>query len=247
MDFQQHRFGFRIIASAIALLCVVAASVMIQVRASNGLVTKKPSVELRASQTLITIPCPPNSRSRSGSCSAELDRRVGLTTLARDFNKQAVYKYSVTVGRVIGEGSEVVWDLTGVWPGNHAAAVEVQDNKGHRAASSLIVKMVNCADCLICDGLCPTVSVTCYEVVKAGTPITCKVMVVGSESTRLTYEWSARDSRGEDLSARMKGSGEYVSIPTRDLAGRTIYTSVEVKELDPSCNRTASASTVVKP
>jgi hypothetical protein len=245
MNFAKHRFGLCMIISGITLLCVSLASVLIHVRAANDLYAKKPSVELRASRTSITLPCPPCMHSMSGSCPTEFDPRVRLTATADGFNERVVYSYSVTGGQIVGEGSQVVWDLSSCPPGIYTASAEVQDKK-HPASASVTVTIAICGDCVDGDCHCPTIVVNCYEKVKAGTPITCKVVVVSARS-KLTFDWSARASNDEDLSERIRPNGGYVSIPTNDLAGRTVYTRVDVKELDPSCSRTASASTTVKP
>ena len=247
MNFLTRRFGLCIISvSATSLLCVLLIAVVAQKGVSKGLLTQKPSVELQVSTTKITYPCPPGGISISGSCPSTPDFQVALTSIAKDFNKQPSYTYTVGGGRVDGEGNKVIWNLSGLSPGSYTATVEVQDAKKHRAISSVIVKIVHCTDCLICDNLCPTIAVSCYDEVKAGTPMTCKVVLGGPRSDRLTYEWSARDSSGEDLAERISGRGTSISISTNGLAGH-VYTIVEVKGLDPSCARTASGSTKVKP
>jgi len=247
VSFLKRRCGQRIISvSATPLLCVLLITVAAQKGVAKGLLTRKPSVELQASTTKITYPCPPGGNSVSGSCPSTPNFQVALTSIAKDFNKQPSYAYTVSGGRVDGEGSKVTWELSGLSPGSYTATVEVQDIKKHSAVSSVSVKIVNCPDCLICDNLCPTIVVICYEEVKAGTPITCKVVIGGPRSDRLTYKWSARDSSGEDLAERISGRGTSISISTNGLAGH-VYTIVEVKELDPSCARTASGSTKVKP
>jgi hypothetical protein len=81
----------------------------------------------------------------------------------------------------------VTWDLSTVRPGIYTATVEVQDNKKHRALSSVIVKPLFCGDC-VDSFMCPPILVTCYDEVKAGTPITCKFLVVGPSSDLITYE-----------------------------------------------------------
>jgi hypothetical protein len=213
------------------------------------LLKKKPSVVLQASTTLITLPCPGGWHSSSRSCPSTIGLQVALTSIAKDFNQQTRFAYAVAAGRIVGEGSKVTWDLSEVGPGIYTATVEVRDNKNHRALSSVIVTIANCGDC-VDSWVCPTIVVTCYDAVRAGTPITCKV-VLGPWSDwityRITYEWSARDSSGEDLALRISGGGTSISIPTNGLGGKSVYTTVEVKGLDPSCGRTASSSTVVKP
>ncbi|HYW70937.1 MAG TPA: hypothetical protein VE961_07885 [Pyrinomonadaceae bacterium] len=240
-----HRFGPPAFVAAIALLASVLVSVMIQVRAANDLAVNKPSVELRPARTSITYPCPPCMHSISRACATDYDPRVHLTASANGFNQRVVYSYSVTGGQVVGEGNEVVWDLTHSGPGVYHATVEAQDKK-HRASAPATVTISFCPDCVDGDCHCPAIAVNCYDQVKAGTAITCKAAFSGARS-RTTFEWSARASNDEDLSPRIKNTGEYISIPTDDLAGRTVYVRVDVIGLDPTCSRSASASTVVKP
>lgn len=246
MNFRKQPPILRMIfVSATALLCLLLSSVMAQIGSSHGLLRKKPSVELQASTTLITYPCPPSDHSLSGSCPSIASLQVGLTAITEAFNKQADYLYRVTGGRVVGEGRKVTWDLSEVGPGVYTATVEVQDNKKHRALSSVEVTIRNCRDCVISDW-CPLIMVTCYDQVKAGTPVTCKV-AVAPWLNAITLEWSVRDSNGENLSGRISRRDRYISVRTEGLGGLTITATVEVNGLDPHCPRTASSYTVVKP
>ena len=231
------------------MLCVVLASEMVQHRASTELLNAKPSVELRASKTVLTISCPPGGCSASRTCPTTADLQVSLTATSRGLSKKSVYVYTVTGGRIVGEGSKVTWDLSNVPPGYYRVTLEVKDGKQHRAVSTVNVTVQHCPDCLThCFGWCPTISVMCYDEVRVGTPITCKVVMQSSgRPPAPTYEWSARDWSGEDLSERISGQGRLISIRTDGLGGQHLTTTVKVKGLDPSCNDTASASTAVKP
>ena len=247
MSFLKQPFRLRVVSfSAASLLCVMLASVMAPNEASNALVKPGRSVELQASKTSLTLPCPPGAYSNSRSCPSTADPQVALTAITKAFNKQPVYLYTVTGGRVVGEGSRVSWDLSDVGPGIYTATVEVQDNKKHRAVSSVIVTLQNCGDCIHHEPCMLPIVVTCYDQVKAGTPVTCTVKV-RPISDLITYEWSARDSNGEDLSGRISGRGTSISIRTDGLGGQHLTTTVKVKGLDPSCNDTAVGSTAVKP
>jgi hypothetical protein len=150
---------------------------------------------------------------------------------------------------VVGELSEraarLAWDLSGAGPGFYRATVEVHDDKKHRALASVTVTILNCGDC-VDRWMCPTMVVNCYDQVKAGTPITCKVVMMPLVDSA-TYEWSVQASSGEDISKRISDRGTSISIPTNGLAGQAVYEKVEVKGLDPSCSATVSSSTVVRP
>jgi hypothetical protein len=247
MNLLKQRSGLRIISlSATSMLCVLLASVMAPHGLPQGSLKKKPSVVLQASTTSITLPCPADVISSSGSCPHTTDLQVALTSIAKDFNKQPLYRYTVTGGRVVGEGSTVTWDLGGVLPGIYSATVEVQDHKKHRAVSSATVKIMNCPDCVPVCVLCPVIAVSCPEEVKPGTPAVFAAAVMGLVDLD-KFKWSVRDSSGVDLSERISGRGGSISIRTDGLGGETLTATVEVNGLDPACARTASCSTVVKP
>jgi hypothetical protein len=235
--------------AVISMACVVLAPVIARRGSSFELLGAKPSVELRASKTVLTIPCPPGMCSTSGACPSTADLQVSLTAITRDFKKQFVYVYTVTGGRVVGEGSKVTWNLSDVSPGFYFVTVEVKDDKQHRAAATVNVTVQACGDCLTdCFGWCPAIFVSCYDAVKVRTPITCKVVLQPSgRPVPLTFEWSVRDWNGEDLSEKISGQGKSISIRTDGLGGRHLTTTVKVKGVDPSCNDTASGSTLVKP
>lgn len=242
---KHHAKGIRSLLLATTLLLCVLFESAISPTASTGVLVGKPAVGLQASKTSIIFPCPPGSRTIDSSCPADPDFHVRLTSTARDFRKRPLYAYTVGVGRIIGEGTSVTWDLNGVPPGVYVASVEVRDNKNQRAVSSVTVTLSLCAHCVTCDGLCPPIAVICYDEVKAGTPITCKVEM--PRSSEFKYVWSVYGYSGEDLSGRLRSRDTYVSIPTETLAGQTITVEVAVKGLDPSCNSTASSQTKVKP
>jgi len=240
--------------SSCALLCVLLALALSQTDSATGS-SKKASVKLIASQTSITYPCPSGYASRSRSCPAQFEA-VRLTSEAAGFHKQATYGYAGTAGQIVGAGSNVAWDFTGVGPGVYTATVEVRDSNQHLAAASVSVTVAMCGDCMIiCELPCPMISVTCYDKVKAGTPITCKVNAQGSSDRcnasvgwspqKSVFKWSARSSNGEDLSGTINSNGEYVSIPTGGRAGQTVYATVKIEGLDPTCNSTASDLTKV--
>ena len=169
---------------------------------------------------------------------------------AAGFGKQPSYVYTVSGGRIVGEGSKVAWDLSENGPGYYTATVEVQDKQKQRGVASVTVVLQNCADCSTGDCECPTLAVDCYKQVKAGTPITCIVRMSMSRTQAqkpLTYEWTVRDWNGPDVSERISGRGKSISIRTDGLGQLNLITTVEVKGIDLSCTRTASAWTLVKP
>jgi hypothetical protein len=251
MKSANHRWGLPTFIVAIALFSGLFALTMIRVGASNDLTAKNPSVELRLAKTSIIFSCPPSARSISGSCPPSADVQIPVVAMATGFTKDASYSYSVGGGRIAGEGSKVLWDLSGVGPGSFVIKVEVRDSKKRLATSAVTLTISMCGDCVFDEPCMFTMVVDCYERVQAGTPITCKLTTSLSLNPdthrRYTYQWIARDSDDHDLTATITKQGEYISIPTKGLGGKHVITRVEVKEVDPSCNRTASGITFVKP
>ena len=77
------------------------------------------------------------------------DNTVTLVANATDpDNDQLLYTWSVTGGRLSGEGRQVSWDLTGVADGTYTATVEVNDGNQHTATGSTTVTVAVCPGCV---------------------------------------------------------------------------------------------------
>ena len=195
-----------------------------------------PTVSVSSSSASITLPCPEGTSSES--CTASASRSVDLTANAPDpDNDTLLYTWSVTGGKLTGEGRGVAWDLSGVNPGTYTATVDVNDGNGHTVNGSTTVTV---ADCTGCKPPCPTVSVSCPSDVDLGSPITFTASVSGDAS--VTYNWSV--SAGTISSGQGTSS---ITVDTAGLGGQTVTATVELGGLDPSCSRTASCTTGVRP
>ncbi len=194
-----------------------------------------------ASTSTITMPCPEGTR--SDTCPTAATTSVGLTTTATDPDGDTLlYTYSTTGGRITGEGANVTWDLSGMAPGTYTASVEVDDGCGCITSSSTTVTIANCTDCkpvLVC----PTVAVTCSDAVNEGTPATFTAnFQQGTPTVSETYNWTV--SAGTITSGQGTSS---ITVDTKGLGGQSVTATVEIGGVDPSCNRTASCTTPVKP
>jgi hypothetical protein len=59
------------------------------------------------------------------------NKAISISTTATDpENDVLTYKYTVSGGRIVGTGYEVVWDLTGVPPGTYSITAGVNDGAG---------------------------------------------------------------------------------------------------------------------
>jgi len=194
-----------------------------------------PTVSVSSSSASIMLPCPPGTSSTS--CTASASRSVDLTANATDpDNDTLLYTWSVTGGRLSGEGRTVSWDLSGVNPGSYTASVEVNDGNTHMANASTTVTVANCTECV---PPCPTVSVSCPSDVDQGSPITFSASVSGDMN--VTYNWSV--SAGTISSGQGTSS---ITVDTAGLGGQTVTATVDLGGLDPSCSRTASCTTSIR-
>jgi len=187
----------------------------------------------------ILRPCPPGTS--SPNCTPT-DNTVTLVANATDAdNDQLLYTWSVTGGRLTGEGRQVTWDLTGVADGTYTATVEVNDGNQHTANGSTTVTVAVCPGCVAPPPPCPTVNVSCPSEVDAGQPITFTASVTGEGAPTPTFNWS--------VSAGTISSGQGTSTITVDTTGvgQSVTATVTVGGVDPSCNATSSCTTGVKP
>jgi hypothetical protein len=195
-----------------------------------------PSISsVTASSSSITLPCPEGTSSTSCPSSANLV--LQLTAAASDpDNDVLVYSWTVTGGKISGDGKNVSWDLTGAQPGTYTASVQVADGTHPAVSGNTTVTIANCSDCQ--PPPCPTVSVSCSDSVAVGAPITFTANFSGSGN--VTYNWSV--SAGAISSGQGTSS---ITVDTAGLGGQTVTATVELGGLDPSCTRTASCSTSV--
>jgi K319-like protein len=183
--------------------------------------------------------CPPGSNSPNCPTATTLTLVANATDPDND---QLLYTWSVTGGRLSGEGRQVNWDLTGVANGTYTATVEVNDGNQHTANGSTTVTVSECPDCVKPPPPCPTVSVSCPSEVEESQAITFTASVTGGDPAMTpTYNWS--------VSSGTISSGQGTSTITVDTNGVSgnVTASVSVGGADPSCNATASCTTSIKP
>ncbi len=198
-----------------------------------------PTVQASASMSSVLRPCPEGEF--SSSCTAT-GSEVQLTANATDpDNDQLLYTWSVTGGKITGEGRAVTWDLTGVADGSYTASVEVNDGNQHIVSSSATVTVAMCSGCVKPPPPCPTVSVSCPDAVGVGEPITYTANVAGGPPN-MTYNWSV--SAGTITSGQGTAT---ITVDTAGLGGQSVTATVSLGGADPSCSTTASCTTPVRP
>jgi hypothetical protein len=158
-------------------------------------------------------------------------------------NDTLLYTWSVTGGRLSGEGRSVTWDLSGVANGTYTATADVNDGNQHIVHGSAVVVVGDCPDCRVPPPPCPNVTVSCTDAVDVGQPITYTANVSGGAAGLTpTYNWSV--SAGTISSGQGTSS---ITVDTAGLGGQSVTATVSIGGADPSCSTTASCTTMVRP
>jgi len=189
-----------------------------------------------ASISTITRPCAPPTTSTTCTPTGN---EVTLTVDAFDENNDTLlYTWSVTGGRLTGEGKTVTWDLSGVANGSYTATVEVDDGNMHKVTGTATVTVADCTDCKV-PFVCPTVSVSCPNQADPGTPATFNATISPDPGVPVTYNWSV--SAGTITGGQGTNS---ITVDTTGLGGQTVTGTVSLGGLDPSCTGTTASCSV---
>lgn len=189
----------------------------------------------------IVAPCPPGTRSTSGNCPD--NQTVGVRTTAVDpENDTLTYSYTVSGGRITGQGANVSWDLSGVQPGTYTITSAVDDGCGFCGTpKSTTITVTACGDC-VAPCVCPTISVTGPSGTTApDSSMTFTANVSGGTQSSVTYSWSVSNgtiTEGQGTPA--------ITVSTAGLSNTNITATVTIGGTDCNCqNLTASETGIV--
>jgi hypothetical protein len=106
------------------------------------------------------------------------------------------YRYSVTAGRIIGKGPNVVWEFPDARPGEYVADVRVKDRHGTSASSSTRVTFQWCGACDP-DLWAPKIQPTCPATVIEGKPALISIRLDGPHDRlgKPKFNWSLTAGR----------------------------------------------------
>lgn len=197
----------------------------------------------RISQTVTPTPDPPNK-----NVSIELDRDsasakclrgyrpmagrfcgggmlIEVTVSAKLENDSLIFRYSVSGGRIIGEGARVTWDLTGGRPGTYTITVNIEDKA--RTQNQTETKTVTVFDdCCSGDCACPEIFVSASaSSVQAGETIIFTANVSdGSSDADVAYNWTISDGK------IVEGQGTPVVrvVTNSKMSGRNVKATVNL-------------------
>ncbi len=118
-------------------------------RPPSGENNKSPDVtDLTLSQTEVAASCPAGQVPREGTVCGD-NMIVQVTTTAVDPEKDVlVYSYTVSGGRIVGQGSKVSWVLTGIAPGTYTITAGVDDGCGICGQTQTRTIAVRACDCV---------------------------------------------------------------------------------------------------
>lgn len=221
-------------AAALVIACVsfaLAQQNRTQTNRARTAACEPPVLRLSAPTRVVMLGC--DNGQTLGTPTAS---QVQLNALADDpQNNSLRYQYSTVGGRIVGDGANVMWDLSGVQPGTYTATVEVDNNCGCTAfaSTSVVVRKLECAP------PCPTVSIDCPTgTPEEGTPVTFTANLAGgAQNLRPAYNWSI--TNGTITSGQGTPS---ITVDTHGMGGRTITATLDVAGVPAACRPTATCS-----
>lgn len=187
----------------------------------------------------ICSPCPPGERPNEDS---DCDINMMIEVSAVHFNDRNFhYNYTVSGGRIIGEGGKVSWDLTGAQPGTYQISIDIENKLSGLQKKETKLITFAAQDCGgVC--VCPTLSVVApVAPTKAGETMTFTANASGGSGEMITYDWVVSD--GEII----EGQGTpVIKVATNvKMAGKTIKATLEIGGVCEACVHTAEAVGVI--
>ncbi|MCA1633994.1 MAG: hypothetical protein LC802_09830 [Acidobacteria bacterium] len=144
------------------------------------------------------------------------------------------YRWKVSGGRLEGEGTDVVWDLSNAAPGVYSADVTLESGpSGDPLCTAFTSTKVVVRNCPPPRPFCPNVSIYCPDITQAGAPVTFTASVNGgTPGVTPIYNWKVSAGR---ITA---GQGTAtITVDTAGLAGQPITATVEVAGYNLECAR----------
>jgi hypothetical protein len=196
---------------------------------------------LDLSQTTVTTPCPAGQvRAEGATCSDDMTVNVRTTAVDPE-NDVLTYNYTVSGGRITGQGANVSWDLTGAAPGTYTITAGVDDSCGvcgQTQTRTVTVATCNCITPVVpITCTCPTITLTGpSDVIVQGGTGTFTANVSGGSQTSTTYNWTV--SQGEIVSGQ--GTPTITVQAPAAMTGNITATLEVGGDLCEACQRTFS-------
>jgi hypothetical protein len=186
--------------------------------------------EITISAHELTLPCEPGFRpARDVKVSESMV--VDVSVAAEDpENDVLTHNYTVSGGRIIGTGSNVKWNLSGVYPGSYTITAGVDDGCGLCGKTQVRTVTVTSCRSDIADIECPTIDIAGPRDGRISPgENTFTANVSGGTQGSITYEWTM--SNGEIL--RGQGTPSIVVNLTEESSMILASVTVRIGGIDP--------------
>ncbi len=197
---------------------------------------------IELSQTTVTAPCREGQvRAEGATCTDDMTINVRTTAVDPE-NDVLTYVYTVSGGRIVGQGANVSWDLTGSPVGTYTITAGVDDSCG--VCGKTQTRTVTVAECNCVTPpppcTCPTISVTGpSDVTQPGSTMTFTANTSGGSQESVTYAWTV--SQGEIVSGQ--GTPVITVQTTPEMAGQNVVATVTVGNLCTTCTENTAQTT----
>ncbi len=149
------------------------------------------------------------------------------------------YRWSTSAGRIAGDGSAVVWDLTGLAPGVYKAFIEINTGGTDgecQAFTSTTVVVKPCPPKI--QPSCPNVEMICPTDIVVDQPLTFSSRVSGgTPAIAPIYNWTV--SAGTIIEGQGTSS---IRVDTTGLAGQTVKASLSMGGYNLDCSASCAVS-----
>lgn len=170
----------------------------------------------------VVTPCP----------DALAEAQIPLSVSVQNFSDLSILRYNwrASGGRIVGDGPNATWDLSGVPAGTYQATIEVDNNQNNGCTAFTTTKVV-VREC-IRPPVCPSVGIYCPETVALGTPITYTANLSGGYPASITpvYNWTV--TGGTIISGQGTTS---IQVDATGLEGQSITATLSVDGYNQSC------------
>jgi hypothetical protein len=185
---------------------------------------------LNVSDADVVIPCPPGTTSTE-SCNDGSTLSVSTTAVDPE-NDVLTYNYTVSGGRIVGQGANVTWDVGGLQPGTYTITAGVNDGCG--VCGQTQTKTITVRQCTGCTVPCACTNVNGVTgpsgTTRGGDTMTFTANTSGPVD--VTYNWSV--SAGTIESGQ--GTASITVRTTKEMAGSNVTATVELGGNAPTCN-----------
>ena len=222
---------------ASALLCVAASAQSSQRRQGTAQEPPRPPTVSLESETQVVTICAQDQ--------GDFPTRIRLRARASSPDGNPLrYRWSATGGRVDGDGTDVIWDLTDARPGTYVARVDVESGPvGDPTCNAFTTVPVIVRNCPPPRPFCPNVSIYCPDTTAAGQAVTFTATASGgTPGITPQYNWTV--SAGTITSGQGTPS---ITVDTSGLMGRPVTAKVEVMGYELQCSATCTTQLPEQP